>query len=71
MSDKGTSITQAEGDRVIRSWLSGKSLDRNFTFTGDEVMTYMPARGPRSLGRHSQAALGSSCLVAKRVCNSW
>jgi hypothetical protein len=31
---------------VIRSWLSGKTLDRDFTFTGDEIMTYMPARGP-------------------------
>jgi hypothetical protein len=31
---------------VIRSWLSGKTLDRDFTFTGDENMTYMPARGP-------------------------
>jgi hypothetical protein len=30
---------------VIRSWLSGKTLDRDFTFSGDEIMTYMPARG--------------------------
>jgi hypothetical protein len=39
--------SDADGDLyVIRSWLSGKTLDRDFTFTGDETMTYMPARGP-------------------------
>jgi hypothetical protein len=36
----GTSLLGSD-----RSWLSGKTLDRDFTFTGDEIMTYMPARG--------------------------
>jgi hypothetical protein len=31
---------------IIRSWLSGKTLDRDFAFTSHEIMTYMPARGP-------------------------
>jgi hypothetical protein len=48
---------------VIRSWLSGKTLDRDFTFTGDEIMTLHACE--RSLVRHSQAALGNSCSVAK------
>jgi hypothetical protein len=48
---------------VIRSWLSGKTLDRDFTFTGDEIMTSHACE--RSLLRHSQAALGNSRSVAK------
>jgi hypothetical protein len=48
--DSGTSAKQIKAlivfAGVIRSWLSGKTLDRDFTFTGDKIMTYMPARGP-------------------------
>jgi hypothetical protein len=56
------------GERsVIRSWLSGKTLDRDFTFTGDEIMTYMPARGPWF---DTRKPVAKGCVIRGKTCGN-